>query len=185
MRAGVAILVLLGVVTLVLVSGSEEESGPVPAPREATARGDEPQAPVARCADSTTAAGPHDPIGVADENDALVGPVRILGLGHYAADWEALVREDRGLKAPALVDPGSEVTLEVPEAQRVWMRLSYGGRSGGAVTLQACRRKVTVFVGGFTVDYAQAPEQGRCAQLIVWVAGQATRVRLFDEICPA
>ena len=37
---------------------------------------------------------------------------------------------------------------------------------------RTCRSRVTPFSGGFEIDYAEAPRQGRCAELIVWVAGE-------------
>ena len=45
----------------------------------------------------------------------------------------------------------------------------------------ACRAGPTFFNGGFEIDYAEAPQQGRCAELIVWVKGEqeARRVRLL------
>jgi hypothetical protein len=45
----------------------------------------------------------------------------------------------------------------------------------------ACRAGPTFFSGGFEIDYAEAPEQGRCAELIVWVKGEQDqhRVRLL------
>jgi hypothetical protein len=44
----------------------------------------------------------------------------------------------------------------------------------------ACRSGPTFFSGGFEIDYAEAPQQGRCAELIVWVKGEEEprRVRL-------
>jgi len=46
----------------------------------------------------------------------------------------------------------------------------------------ACRSGPTFFSGGFEIDYAEAPQQGRCAELIVWVEGEQAphRVRLLD-----
>lgn len=45
----------------------------------------------------------------------------------------------------------------------------------------ACRSGPTFFSGGFEIDYAEAPQQGRCAELIVWVNGEQEphRVRLL------
>jgi hypothetical protein len=144
-------------------------------------RGPPPRAPVLRCDDSITVAG-HDPIGIDDDIDLVVGPLRIVGLGLYEAEWESLVEEDQWLKAAAMVDPGARVTLEIPRGQRAWNDLEYGA-SRDAVTLRACDDVATVWVGGFTIDYARAPRQGRCAGLIVRSGGARTRVRLFDELC--
>jgi hypothetical protein len=45
----------------------------------------------------------------------------------------------------------------------------------------ACRSGPTSFSGGFEIDYDEAPQQGRCAELIVWVKGEQEphRVRLL------
>jgi len=45
----------------------------------------------------------------------------------------------------------------------------------------ACRSGPTYFSGGFEIDYDEAPQQGRCAELIVWVKGEQEphRVRLL------
>jgi hypothetical protein len=67
------------------------------------------------------------------------------------------------------------------------MRLEWASgpnRRGHAVTLAACRAERSVFVGGFTIDYADAPNQGRCAELIVWTSrSRPVRTRLFDAAC--
>ena len=42
----------------------------------------------------------------------------------------------------------------------------------------ACRSGRTFFSGGFEIDYADAPQQGRCAELTVWVKGQQAPHRL-------
>jgi hypothetical protein len=45
----------------------------------------------------------------------------------------------------------------------------------------ACRSGPTFFNGGFEIDYEEAPQQGRCAELVVWVEGEQEphRVRLL------
>lgn len=45
----------------------------------------------------------------------------------------------------------------------------------------ACRTGPTFFNGGFEIDYDEAPQQGRCAELIAWVKGEGEprRVRLL------
>lgn len=182
MRAAALILVLLGTVVAVLLIGSDEKPAatrePPPAPaRDVAVRGIAPPAPVARCRDSITAAGPHDPIVADDATDNVVGPVRFSGLRTYT-DWAWLVREDQWIKTIAVLDAGLRVTLEVPPEQRGWMRVDYGGHGGRAVTLQACRRRPTAYAGGFTIDYAKAPDEGRCAELIVW-GDEPLRGRLF------
>jgi hypothetical protein len=183
MRAAALVLVLLGALVAVLLIDSdvrsvpEPETTPVPS-RDAAVRGLPPRAPVARCRDSITAAGPHDPILADDSTDRLLGAVRFAGLRTYT-DWEYLVREDQWIKTIAMLDAGVRLTLEVPREQRGWMRVDYGCRGGRAVTLQACRRQPTAFAGGFTIDYAKAPQQGRCAELIVW-GDEARHAGLFD-----
>jgi hypothetical protein len=179
MRVAALVLVLLGAVAAVLLIDSGVPPAPEPAPtREAAVRGSPPAAPVARCRDSITAAGPHDPIVADDATDRVAGPVRFSGLRLYT-DWDRLVREDQWLKTIALIDAGVRVTLEVPREQRGWLRVDYGGRGGRAVTLQACRTRPTAFAGGFTIDYGSAPREGRCGALIVWAA-EARRYRLFE-----
>jgi hypothetical protein len=182
MRAAAVALVLAGAVAALALSVRDDEPPRTPA-REAAVSGTAvsgtpPNAPVARCRDSITAAGPHDPLVVDDDTDNVAGPVRFVGLRTYD-DWAGLVREDQWIKSIAMIDAGLRVTLEIPREQRDWMRLAYGGRGRSAVTLEACRRRTTAYAGGFTIEYAQAPEQGRCAELIVW-ADVALRHRLFD-----
>jgi hypothetical protein len=77
----------------------------------------------------------------------------------------------------------------------IWLR---GADADSAVTLAGCRwpptraecgpgprttrrSRVTPFSGGFEIDYARAPRQCRCAELIVWVEGERSprRERLF------
>lgn len=134
--------------------------------------------------------------------DALIGPVAFYLLPeNYAANS----KPDPGrsppepgfnahsIKSVLLVRSGERVTLEVPRAQRAWMRLLYSrahrDRLGTErVTLQACRRtrspaarraecrwrptsacrwKNTQFAGGVYVDFDRAPRRGRCATLRV------------------
>jgi hypothetical protein len=183
MRVAALVLVLLGAVAAVLLIDSDVPSAPEPAgapesSRAVTVRGLPPRAPIARCSNSITDGG-HDPVYADDETDRVVGPVRFAGLRLYEARWAALVADDQWLKTIAMIDAGTRVTLEVPREQRGWMRVDYGGRGGRAVTLQACRRQATLYAGGFTIDYAEAPQQGRCAELIVW-GDQERRVPLFN-----
>jgi hypothetical protein len=143
---------------------------------------------------------------VRPRHDTTIGAVAFSGLVDYGrpASWGEMVRRDQWLKSIALVRPGARVTLVVPTPQRAWMRMEYGhGRKRAAheVTLAGCRRPVsrmqqreecgpgpqdtctsgrTPFAGGFTIDYARAPHQGRCARLIVWTQGERPRLeRLF------
>jgi hypothetical protein len=179
---GVAVVAVLAVGLVLSVFVAREEKPPPPVPeRVASDRGTPPRAPVLTCDDSVTVAG-HDPIALDDDLDKVVGPLRIIGLGIYEADWASLVADDQWMKAAAIVDAGARVTLEIPRGQRRWNDLEYGA-SRDAVTLQACDDVGTVWVGGFTIDYARAPKQGRCAELIVRGDGPARRVILFDELC--
>ena len=118
---------------------------------------------------------------VRPRHDTRIGPVAFAGMKDAGrpATWALYVREKQWLKSIAMVRPSARVTLEVPAEQRAWMHLEYGGDR--AVTLAACRSILTPFSGGFTIDYARAPRQGRCAELIVWVDGaaRARRKRLF------
>jgi hypothetical protein len=43
---------------------------------------------------------------------------------------------------------------------------------------RSCRAGPTFFSGGFTIDYETAPQQGRCAELIVWVKGERQQHRV-------
>jgi hypothetical protein len=139
--------------------------------------------------------------------DTVIGPVAFSGAtaAGRSAEWRWYVEADQWLKSIALVRAGEAVTLEVPAEQRGWMRMEYAHVRGSAhaVTLRGCRRRTstagrrrecgrgprttcwprrTPFSGGFTIDYAHAPRQGRCAELIVWVAGRERplRERLFS-----
>jgi hypothetical protein len=112
------------------------------------------------------------------------------------------------MKALAIVRAGRTVTITVPRDQRGWMRLfydrsAYGGAPGSqSVTFRSCRRLTsaqarasecgelttacgsasTQFAGEIYVDYAAAPDQGRCARLEVSVQGESGAVdgHLFD-----
>jgi hypothetical protein len=143
------------------------------------------------------------------DGDTIVGPLR-FNMQSYSRPrvWRGLVRDGQWLKSVARLRAGGQVTLVVPPEQRAWMRLAYAHRRGGAaaVTLRACRHRrsraarrrecewaeagadytacrsgPTFFSGGFEIDYAEAPQQGRCAELIVWVEGEQEphRVRLL------
>jgi hypothetical protein len=67
-------------------------------------------------------------------------------------------------------------------AQRRECRWAEGVLPGSAKDdYTACRSGATFFSGGFEIDYDDAPRQGRCAELIVWVKGEQEpeRVRLL------
>jgi len=139
-------------------------------------------------------------------HDTTVGGVAFSGLADYGklAEWLEMVRRDQWLKSIALIRPAARVTLVVPTGQRKWMRMEYAHghlRGKYEVTVEGCRRLAsrarqrdecgpgpqdtcvsgrTPFSGGFTIDYARAPHQGRCAQLIVWTRGERPQLkRLF------
>jgi hypothetical protein len=191
MRAPALGLLLLGAVAAVLLLGGSDASRvadperPAPA-REAAVSGIAPRAPVLRCRDRIT---DMDPLFVYSE-DLVVGPVAFAGTGTYAAEWDSIVAEDQWLKLFAFVQAGARVTFAVPPGQRRWMRLEWAGwgpqPNHHAITLAACRQRESVFVGGFTIDYARAPKQGRCADLIVWTGrSRPVLVRPFEAACRA
>jgi hypothetical protein len=133
-------------------------------------------------------------------SDLRVGAIAFHDLksARSQAAWTSYVARDQWIKSVALVRPGARVTLTVPADQRAWMRLKYGGRyevtlvgcrrfkragarrrECGHVTA-TCRRGPTPFSGGFDIDFATAPQQGRCAELVVSTPGhEPRRVRLF------
>jgi hypothetical protein len=111
------------------------------------------------------------------------------------------------MKIIAMLRAGERATLVVPKAQRDWMRLLYRvpfGRGDTAIALQACRRSTseadqrrecgprprhacrspyTYFNGGIYIDFAAAPERGRCAQIEVWTRRRTRPLvaRLFER----
>jgi hypothetical protein len=124
----------------------------------------------------------------------------------HPESWEAIPRYGMPtIKIIAALRAGGGVRLVVPRGQRAWMKLLYERPDRGgthAVGLQACRRfgsrraqrrecgwrpyracrsRYTNFSGGFGLDFAQAPQRGLCAELIVWVKGaeRPLRERLF------
>ena len=142
--------------------------------------------------------------------DTVIGPLAFLGLpGEYRNNRsrsEPIPGVGMpGIKIIALLRAGARVTVVVPREQRRWMKLLYQqARRNGvyAITLQACRRhaaqtapsrecgwspyitcrwRYTQFNGGFGLDFANAPQRGRCAALIIRVKGsqRPRRARLF------
>ena len=108
-------------------------------------------------------------------DDTVVGPVSFSGGKTYGRQWRTMVQRDQWLKSIALVQPGAKVTIVVPASQRSWMRLEYlhtRDRPVHAVTIEACDDKLSPYGGGFTIDYDEAPHQGRCARIEVWVDGR-------------
>jgi hypothetical protein len=111
------------------------------------------------------------------------------------------------MKSIGVLRAGARVTLVVPRRQRRWMKLVYdfpGFRGEPAITLQACRRlasrtarrrecgwrpdlacrwRYTQFNGGIGLDFANAPQRGVCAELIIRVKGKREPLRelLFDS----
>jgi hypothetical protein len=155
-----------------------------------------PPAPVRDC-ESRISGGSGRQAG-----ETVVGPLR-FDMRPYSPlpAWRRMVRSGDWLKSPTRLRAGRQVTLVVPPEQRDWMSLRYLHRRRGtaAVTLRACRHRRTPaarrrecvwaeytacrsgpthFSGGFEIDYANAPRQGRCAELIVWVEGEAKPHRL-------
>jgi hypothetical protein len=128
----------------------------------------------------------------------VIGPVRFADL---ARSYRYSSRHPRTpLKAVAVVRPGSRVTLVVPDEQRSWLKVGYNSPRGAEAPLQACRHfrsrraqqrecrwgtqlacrsAPTLFSGGFGVRFDQAPERGRCAELIVRVRGEGRQRREY------
>lgn len=144
--------------------------------------------------------------------ETIIGPVAWPAL---ADDYRSLVESGElgpppgteyphryyPIKARALVEAGTTVTLSVPERERSYLRLLYGDEGApvdgaSTVTLVACRRersaaararecrwtphvacgsRRTQFAGRFLVDFEQAPRLGRCAELAVRQEGRAVR----------
>ncbi len=140
--------------------------------------------------------------------DLNLGPVAFSGLDSIRRleEWNSYVTRNQWIKSIALMRPGARVTLTVPEEQRPWMRLEYGHgledplhqvtlvgcrrvtgararrRECGTGRSTTCQRDRTPFSGGFTIDYAVAPAQGRCAELLIAEPRKATRrVHLFAD----
>ena len=123
--------------------------------------------------------------------DGVFGPVAFRGLRTMTDRvWDDFAARDQWLKALTIVRPGARATVEVPRAQRPWMRLAYHSAGRYRVTLKACRRGEgesgpsgnTAWSGGFDIDYAKAPKQGRCAKLIVRTGGRVIRKRLAPRV---
>lgn len=117
--------------------------------------------------------------------DTVFGPLAFSGMRTYdRAAWDDFVRRDQWMKAIPRLRPGARATLVIPPSQRGWMRFSFA--DGPRVRLQACRRGEgesgpsgnTAWSGGFVIDYAKAPDQGRCARLVVRTRGRVIRKRI-------
>jgi hypothetical protein len=63
----------------------------------------------------------------------------------------------------------------------VWAEGVVGSAGSVRDDYTACRSGPTFFSGGFEIDYDEAPHQGRCAELIIWVKGEREphRIRLL------
>jgi hypothetical protein len=160
----------------------------------AVALGAPPPPPVLDCGDRITGAvvivgGVSRPYEfVARKGDTIAGPLAFSGARDYGrtqAAWDDMVRRDQWLKTIAMLKSGRRVTVEIPAEQRAWMKLEYAHGTTDpvhVVRMEACRRPGrTPWSGGFTIDYATAPEQGRCAEIIIRVDGRPKplRRRLF------
>jgi hypothetical protein len=179
---------------------SDEEPRPLTAAVSMDAASEPPPRAVVRgCAGRIEASTPRR------RDDTVVGPFRFNVRGYSRPRaWRQIVKAGQWIKSPAKLRAGAEVTLEVPEEQRSWMSLAYAlpRPEVAAVTLRACRHRPTpaarrreckwtaytacrsgptYFSGGFVIDYDEAPQQGRCAELIVWVEGEEEprRIRLL------
>jgi hypothetical protein len=125
--------------------------------------------------------------------DLVLGPLGFSGLRTYDnAVWDDMVKRDQWLKALPKLRPGARVTIEVPRSQRGWMKLAMTGLGAGRhrVTLQACTREEgrsgpsgnTAWSGGFEIDYAKAPKQGRCARITVRTGDRVIRKRIAPAV---
>lgn len=113
------------------------------------------------------------------------------------------------MKSIAWIRSNTRVTVVVPKRQRAWNRLAYERPPRGGVhaltfracrklrsrraqqrecgwprpwrSYKACRRPYTEFNGGVGIDFAEAPDRGLCAEVILWVEGREKpfRKRLF------
>ena len=126
--------------------------------------------------------------------DNLFGPLALTGLkGVTPQSWDANVARDQWLKSPLVLRPSARVTLVIPRAQRSWMRFRHHP-GHHRVTYASCRRGHrasgpsgnTAWSFGFEFDYAEAPQHGRCARIIVRVHGrpQPLRRRLAPNAGP-
>jgi hypothetical protein len=149
----------------------------------ASAGGDEAPAELASVSRGCDQRVESRPIRVRAGRDTVIGPIAFYNLP--AQFRPGAQREGRvgvlnapPMKALAIVRPGRTVTVTVPPDQRAWMRLFYdrsaysGAEGSHSVTFGSCRRSAsTQFAGEISVDYAAAPDQGRCARLEVSVRG--------------
>lgn len=180
MRGASVVLVLaVGLVASYFLAGEDPPPPPVPERLASERPVPPPGTPVVGCGEAISES---DPLAFDDDVDLVVGPLRIVGIKLYQEDWDALVADDQWMKAAATVEAGASVTLEIPPDQRDWNDLEWGG-SRNRVTLQACDEERTVWIGGFTIDYGEAPREGRCADLLVWAEGRIRRVELFPDLC--
>jgi len=125
--------------------------------------------------------------------DSVLGPITFYELpAHFDPDNRGKVGQLNAppLKALALVRGAETVTVTVPEAQREWMQLFYeetayaGGEGSHAVEFHGCGDDFTEFPGEISVDYAAAPQQGRCARLSVQAEGsEPVEGELFEPLC--
>lgn len=133
------------------------------------------------------------PLQPREGRDAVLGPIAFYELpANFAPENRGKVGQLNGppMKALALVRGAETVTVTVPEAQRDWMRLFYeetayaGGEGSYAVEFHGCGDDFTEFPGEIYVDYAAAPQQGRCARLSVQPEGsKPVEGELFESLC--
>jgi hypothetical protein len=195
MIAGAAAVVVVGGTALIASESSDTERAP-----RGVAEAKEPAA--AESASRARVRGCYGRIEGSVEGpnrDAtVIGPVRFPDL---AANYRTVSAHPRiPFKAIAVLRPGSSVRLVVPEEQRSWLSIGYNVVKPGVAALQACRhfrsRRAqrrecrwgaqtacrsgpTLFSGGFGIRFAQAPERGRCAELIVRVRGEERQRRKY------
>jgi hypothetical protein len=146
----------------------------------------------------------EDKLLVNRRRDRIVGPIAFRGFKHHPTerDWRATIRQRTWFKSVALVAPGARVTVVVPASQRRWSHLAYRHsarraytatlqacrwsrsaeerrRECGSASARACRSGPTAFSGGWIIDFARAPREGRCAQIIVRAGARTYRQRLM------
>jgi hypothetical protein len=195
MIVGAVAVVVVGATALIASEPSDTDRAPrgVAEAKEPAAAESPPRARVRGCAARIEGSveGPN-------RDATVIGPVRFPDL---AASYRYSSAHPRTpFKAVAVLRPGSRVRLVIPEEQRSWLSIGFNSVKPGEAALQACRHfrserarrrecrwgrqtacrsGPTQFSGGFRIRFAQAPERGRCAELIVRVRGEERQRRKY------
>jgi hypothetical protein len=124
----------------------------------------------------------EDTFEVRRAHDQVFGPLALRGLRDYTErGMQDMADRDQWMKTIALVRPGRRVSLTIPVSQRAWMRFAYGD-ARYRVIFRACGgERNSAWAGGFDIDYAKAPQNGRCARLAVRAGDRVIRKRLFPR----